>query len=75
MKGTTVDIDKTRIAIMCKCGGFYEIHDYWFPDEDLPNLVRNAMHCTDCNHQICFEFLDHGADSVEVHSITPNGEQ
>ena len=72
MKGTTADRDKTRIGIKCMCGGFFQIHASWFPDDDLPNLVRNAMHCTGCNHQLCIEIIDHGATSVEIHSITPN---
>ena len=72
MKGTTVDCDKTRITVKCECGGFFEVHTSWFPDDDLPNLIRNAMQCTTCDHQICFELLDHGANSVEIHSITPN---
>jgi len=72
MKGHTATIDKTRIAVMCECGGFFEVHASWQPDEDIPNLIRNAMHCRDCDHKICFELLDHGADSVEIHSITPS---
>lgn len=72
MKGTSVDRDKTRVSVMCECGGFFITNECWYPDDDMPNLIRNSMFCDDCDIQICLEILDHGATSVEIHSITPN---
>tara|TARA_Y100000401_G_C8322135_1_gene225989 strand:+ start:310 stop:546 length:237 start_codon:yes stop_codon:yes gene_type:complete len=63
-----------RVAIKCQCGGFYQEHSQWHPEspnqDEITYAIRVAMHCNQCGHNICCEFIDYNSDDIEVHSET-----